>query len=90
MEPIQIIRKSADGSTWKYAVLLGHDSEDVGFLVKIDRQYWETLTGGRVSPEGLIKKFFCFLLKKQSKYSIMRSFDVWEVQRKFPDFVGEL
>jgi len=89
MEPIQIIRKSADGSTWRYAVLLGHDSEDVGFLVKIDRQHWETLTGGRVSPEDLIKKCFRFLLKKQSKYSIMRSFDVWEVQRKFPDFAKE-
>lgn len=90
MEPIQIFKKTEEGSTWKYMVLLGHESNDVGFLVKIKREYWEYLTDGRETPEQLIKKCFCFLLKKQSKYSILRSFDLWEIQKLFPEFESEI
>lgn len=86
MEPIQIFKKTEDGSTWEYAVLLGHESNDVGFLVKINRDHWEYLTRGRESPERLIKKCFRFLLKKQSKYSILRSFDLREIHQIFPEF----
>lgn len=90
MEPIQIFKKTEDGETWEYLVLLGHESNDVGFLVKIDRQHWVQLTGARVSPEELIKKCFRFLLKKQSKYSIWRSFDIREVYTRFPEFANEI
>ena len=90
METIQIFKKTEDGSTWVYTVLLGHESNDVGFLVKINRQHWEYLTGGRESPERLIKKCFRFLLKKQSKYSILRSFDLREIHKLFPEFENEV
>ena len=66
MEPIQISKKTEKAAEWEYAVLLGHDSDDIGFLVKIEQQHWEELTGGRIPPEHLIKKSFHFLLKKQS------------------------
>jgi len=90
MEPIQVFKKTEDASMWEYTVLLGHESRDVGFLVKITRQHWEDLTDGRESPEQLIKKCFRFLLKKQSKYSIVRSFDLQEVHKSFPDFKDEM
>lgn len=90
MEPIQIFKKKEDALIWEYAVLLGHESRDVGFLVKIDRRHWEELTGGRESPEQLVKKCFRFLLKKQSKYSILRSFDLREVHKRFPEFESEM
>ena len=90
MEPIQIIKKLEDGSAWEYTVLLGHDSRDVGFLVKIDRQHWEYLTGGREPPEQLVRKCFRFLLRRQSKYSILRSFDLREIDELFPEFETEI
>ncbi|HCM36967.1 MAG: hypothetical protein A3J30_03420 [Candidatus Wildermuthbacteria bacterium RIFCSPLOWO2_02_FULL_47_9c] len=90
MEPIRVFKRREEGSTWEYTVLLGHDSRDVGFLVKIDRQYWEYLTDGRESPEQLVRKCFRFLLKKQSKYSILRSFDLREIDELFPEFKTEI
>ena len=86
MEPIQISKKTERTAEWEYAVLLGHESDDIGFLVKIDRQHWEELTQARVSPESLIKKSFRFLLKKQSKYSIPQSFNLRDIQRRFPEY----
>mgnify|MGYP001566355279 CR=1 FL=1 len=86
MEPIQISKKTEGAAEWEYAVLLGHDSDDIGFLVKVDQEYWIQLTNGRISPEILIKRSFRFLLQKQSKYSIPRSFDLRDIQHRFPDF----
>lgn len=90
MEPIQIFKKTEDGKTWEYAVLLGHESNELGFLVNIDREHWKYLTQERESPERLIKKCFRFLLKKQSKYSILRSFNIREIHRLFPEFETEI
>ena len=87
MEPIQISKKSERAAEWEYAVLLGHESDDIGFLVKIERQHWEELTSARVTPENLIKKSFRFLLQKQSKYSIPQTFNLRDIQRRFPEYV---
>ena len=86
MEPIQVFKKPEKASEWEYMVLVGHDSHDVGFLVKMNPEHWEQLTGGRMAPELLIKKYFRFLLKKLSKSSIPRSFDLHSIQQRFPDF----
>ena len=86
MEPIQIFKKTGNSAEWEYTVLLGHESDDIGFLVKINQQHWEVLTSGRMAPEHLIKNCFRFLLKKRSKYSIPRVFDLREIEKLFPDF----
>lgn len=90
MEAIQVFKKPEQATGWEYAVLLGHESDDVGFLVKIDRQHWEELTQARVTPEHLIKKSFHFLLKKQSKYSIPQSFNLRDIQRRFPEYAKQV
>jgi len=90
MEPIQIFIKTEGPAYWEFLVLLGHESKDVGFLVKTDKQYWEEITSGRYKPERLVQKTFKFLLKKQSKYSILRNFDLREVQRSFPEYEEEM
>ena len=86
MEPIQISKKTEGAAEWEYAVLLGHESDDIGFLVKIEQQHWEELTGTQITPEHLIKKSFRFLLQKQSKYSIPQSFNLRDIQRRFPEY----
>lgn len=90
MEPIQIFKKTDGPTYWEFLVLLGHEDRDVGFLVKADKQHWEEITNGRYKPERLIQKTFKFLLKKQSKYSILRSFNLREVQRSFPEYEEEM
>jgi hypothetical protein len=90
MEQIQISKKTERAAEWEYAVLLGHDSDDIGFLVKIEQQHWIELTSARMTPELLIKKSFRFLLKKQSKYAIPQSFNLRDIQRRFPEYAKQV
>ena len=60
--------------------------------VTVTPEYWQKLTGGRVSPEALVKKSFEFLLEHESNTSILRSFDVPVIQHYFPEYertIGE-
>ena len=54
--------------------------------VTVTAEYWQKLTGGRVSSEVLIEKSFEFLLERESNSSILRSFDLPIIQRYFPEF----
>jgi hypothetical protein len=90
MEQIQIFKKKEGMGEWEFLVLLGHESKDVGFLVKVHSDHWRDLSQGKYDPEALIKKSFKFLLKKQSKYSIERILDLREVQRQFPEYETEM
>ncbi|MGZ4836245.1 MAG: hypothetical protein ACXVZZ_11465 [Terriglobales bacterium] len=60
--------------------------------VTVNPEYWQKLTGGRVSAETLIEKSFEFLLERESNTSILRSFDLPVIQRYFPEYertIGE-
>ncbi len=54
--------------------------------VTVTSEYWQKLTGGRVSAEMLIEKSFEFLLERESNTSILRSFDLPVIQRYFPEY----
>lgn len=48
------------------------------------------LTKGNVSVEDLVKKSFLFLLARESKDAIMRSFDLMMIARYFPEYENEI
>jgi hypothetical protein len=54
--------------------------------VTVTPEYWQKLTGGRVSAETLVEKSFEFLLERESNTSILRSFDLPVIQRYFPEY----
>jgi hypothetical protein len=58
--------------------------------VTLTPEYWQKLTGGRVSAETLIEKSFEFLLERESNTSILRSFDLPVIQRYFPEYEGSI
>ena len=58
--------------------------------VTVTPEYWQKLTGGRVSVETLIEKSFEFLLERERNTSILRSFDLPVIQRYFPEFEGTI
>jgi hypothetical protein len=49
----------------------------------------ERLGSGR-SPEAFVRACFEFLLEREPKESILRSFDVGEIARYFPEFEREI
>ncbi len=54
--------------------------------VKLKHDYYQKLTGGKVSPETLIEKSFEFLLERESNTMILSSFDLPLIGRYFPEY----
>ena len=52
-------------------------------LRKVD---YERLAGSKASPEGLVAESFRFLLEREPKESILRSFDLTLIGRYFPEY----
>jgi hypothetical protein len=54
--------------------------------VTLSPQDYQTLTGGRVAPEVLVRKSFEFLLERESNTSILRRFDLPVIAQYFPEY----
>jgi len=58
--------------------------------VILDNEYYLKLTGGRIKKEELIEKSFEFLLKRESKESILSEFNLKLIKRYFPEYEEEI
>jgi len=56
------------------------------YLVILDDTYYHLLTQGKITKEDLIRKSFQFLLERESKESILRSFNLQVIKRYFPEY----
>ncbi len=54
--------------------------------VTLEPEYYDKLTGGKVTPEKLIEKSFEFLLEHESNTSILSSFDLTLINRYFSSY----
>ena len=54
--------------------------------VTLEPEYYEKLTGGKVTPEKLVERSFEFLLEHESNTSILSSFDLRLIDRYFPAY----
>jgi hypothetical protein len=58
--------------------------------VTVQKDDYERLTGGDVTPEALVRESFRFLLERESKESILRRFDLMVITRYFPEYEREI
>ena len=58
--------------------------------VTVDKEDFERLTGGDTTLEALVRASFEFLLERESKESILRSFDLMTINRYFPEYEGQI
>ncbi|MBE9506926.1 MAG: hypothetical protein IMY86_02665, partial [Chloroflexi bacterium] len=58
--------------------------------VTLRKADYERLSGGKVSPEALVTESFRFLLEREPKESILRSFDLTVIGRYFPEYEREI
>jgi hypothetical protein len=79
---IQVERKGEN--TYRVTVEEGGSRSRHDVTLKED--YHQRLTGGRIAAEELIRRSFEFLLARESKESILSSFDLTVIQRYFPDY----
>ena len=67
-----------DDNTWRYNVEVT-ESDGSG-----------SKTEGRIIPEEFVKKSFEFLLERENKDSILRQFDINQINDYFPEFEKEI
>jgi hypothetical protein len=58
--------------------------------VTMENATYTKLAQGKASPEECIRAAFAFLLDREPKESILRSFDVTVIGRYFPEFEREI
>ena len=58
--------------------------------VTLRKADYERLSGGKADPEALVSESFRFLLEREPKESILRSFDLTVISRYFPEYEREI
>lgn len=97
---IKILEQKDIENGWEVKVKI----DDLDFTVTVDREYWLTLgrvegeTGGeeeidpstRLRVKELVRRSFEFLLKNEPKESILRQFNLREIENYFPNYRNEI
>lgn len=82
-----------DDNTWKYNVEViesdGSGSK-TNHEVTMSKDYYLGQTGGGIIPEEFVKKSFEFLIERENKDSILRQFDIAQINDNFPEFEKEI
>jgi hypothetical protein len=83
------VTRGADGNSLRFHVVVGEDDPNTEHDVTLSKSDLERLGGGR-SPETFVRDCFAFLLEREPKESILRSFDVSVIGGYFPEFEREI
>ena len=79
---IEVKRKSEN----EFTVIVEEDGSRTRHVVTLDNEYYEKLTQKKITEEELIKRSFEFLLKRESKESILSRFNLKVINRYFPKY----
>jgi hypothetical protein len=79
---------AADG--WLCQVGIGSDWTDSRHSVSLTRADFQRLAASGETPESLVRRSISFLLERESKESILPSFNLTDIARFFPEFEREI
>jgi len=82
---IQDQNELADG--WRFTV---QTPEDTTHTVTLDKEYYQKLTAGKVTPEDVIKESFGFLLTREPASAILSEFNLKDIESYFPEFLHKI
>ena len=89
MAEIQV-EQSEHGEGYEFEVTVRKGRTETRHRVTLRKADYERLAGGRASPEVLVTESFRFLLEREAKESILRSFDLTVIGRYFPEYDREI
>jgi hypothetical protein len=85
------VRRTGDAEEFVLDVTVRDGSSvETRHRVTMSRGSWEQLTSAQHTPEHCVEAAFRFLLDREPKESILRSFDITAISRYFPEFEREL
>lgn len=81
----------ADGrQQYEFQVTVKEGRGETHHRVTLQQSDYERLSGNQVDAETLVAESFRFLLERESKESILRSFDLTVISRYFPEYEREI
>jgi len=83
------VTRTADGDPLRFHVVVREGDPTTEHDVTLSESDLERLGGGR-PPEAFVRDCFAFLLEREPKESILRSFDVSVIGGYFPEFEREI
>lgn len=74
---------------WRCAVVIGEDASATEHVVEVDRATLADLAPG-ATPDELVRESFVYLLEREPRESIMRTFELPIIARYFGDYPDEI
>jgi len=74
---------------WRCSVVVGADLGATRHAVAVDRETLHDLAPG-MTPEELVRESFVFLLERETRESILRSFELPIIGRFFAGYADEI
>ena len=84
------VKASAQGDQHEYQVTVSERGSQTQHRVTLCTADYQRLAGSKASPEELVAESFRFLLEREPKESILRSFDLTVISRYFPEYEREI
>jgi hypothetical protein len=73
-----------------FLVTVSEGGSETTHRVELDDGYYNKITDGSISKADLIKRSFEFLLRRESKESILGKFHLSVISRYFPEYESEI
>jgi hypothetical protein len=83
-------KTTEQGDTYECQVTVSERGSETHHQVTLRKADYERLAGDKASPEALVTESFRFLLEREPKESILRSFDLTVIGRYFPEYEREI
>jgi len=87
-DEITVACDAHDGG-WHCSVIVGDDASATEHAVQVDRETLDDLAPG-ATPDELVRASFVYLLEREPRQSIMRSFELPIIARYFGDYPDEI
>ena len=85
---IKVVQSNSD-DPMLFNVTVQEAGSETHHQVTMSKETYGNLTGGKVNPGKCIEAAFEYLLERESKESILSSFDVTVISKYFPSFSSE-
>ena len=89
MAEIEVSTTEGD-EQYEFVVTVAEGRGETRHQVTLQKSDYQDLVGGRVSPQTLVEESFRFLLEREPKESILRSFDLMVISHYFPQYRREI
>jgi hypothetical protein len=84
------VQRTDGGDTYEFQVTVREGRGETHHRVTLRKADYERLSGGKADPDALVSESFRFLLEREPKESILRSFDLTLIGRYFPEYEREI